>query len=267
MTLGTSQTLRLAFATQGQGPQLTLVPGWGLGAGAWRLAAHLLARHFTVHVVDLPGYGASPAAPGATLADLADGLAAVLPPRSMVCGWSLGALVALLAARRHPRTVARLVLVAGTASFVRRDGWGEALPPAQLAAFQASLAADPAALLKQFAGLIHQGDARRKDVLRALRGCLEDVPGGLPADPASLAQGLDLLASSDLRADLAAVDQPTLLVHGGADPLMPLAAAQRLARELPAATLSVFADSAHAPFASEPLRFAAEVTAFAGVAS
>ncbi|GAB2181944.1 pimeloyl-ACP methyl ester esterase BioH [Denitratisoma sp. agr-D3] len=258
-------TLSLAVNSQGQGPQLTLVHGWGLGSGAWALVSHLLAKHFTVHNVDLPGYGASPPAPGASLEDLADALAATLPPRAMVCGWSLGALVCLMAAQRHPDKIARLVLVGATASFVQREGWLEALPPAQLAAFMDGLAADPAALLKQFASLIHQGDAHMREAIRALRGCLAGAEGGLPADPASLRAGLALLGESDLRPLLSALRQPVLLIHGAADPLMPLAAAERLQDRLPTATLSVFADSAHAPFASDPLRFVRELTDFAGV--
>lgn len=253
--------VKLAVATQGAGPQLTLVPGWGLGAGAWRLPAHLLAQHFTVHVVDLPGHGASPPAPGATLADLADALAATLPPRAMVCGWSLGAMAAMLTAQRHPRRIARLALVGATASFIQRDSWPDALPPTQLDAFQAALAADPAALRKQFSSLIHQGDTRMKDAIRALRGCLDETP-----DAAALAQGLDWLATTDLRPILSDIHQPTLLIHGDADPLMPVTAARRLVQTLPDATLLEYAGSAHAPFAADPLRFVADVTAFAGVA-
>lgn len=256
--------MKLAVTAQGQGPQLTLVHGWGLGSGAWSLVAHLLAKHFSVQVVDLPGYGASPADDG-SLDDLADALADTLPPRAMVCGWSLGALVALRAAQRQPRKIARLVLVGATASFVQREGWPAALPSSQLAGFLAALEADPAALLKQFSALIHQGDARMREAIRATRNCLADAPGGLPADPASLKSGLELLGSTDLRSCLIEVQQPVLLIHGSVDPLMPLGAAEALRDALPDSRLSVFDDSAHAPFASDPLRFVREVCAFAGV--
>lgn len=258
--------MNLSISSQGQGPQLSLVHGWGLGDGAWALVSHLLAKHFTVNSVALPGYGASAAAPEAGLDALADALAETLPPRAMVCGWSLGALVCLKAAQRHPNKIARLVLVGVTASFVQREDWPEALPPAQLDAFMAGLAADPAALLKQFSSLIHQGDANMREAIRALRGCLSNAPGGLPADAATLGSGLALLGDSDLRPCLAEIHQPVLLIHGGQDPLMPLAAARRVQQMLPQATLSVFAASAHAPFASDPLRFVAELCDFAGVA-
>lgn len=254
--------MSLAVTSQGQGQQLTLVHGWGLGSGAWALVAHLLAKHFSVQIVDLPGYGNSPAQTQASLDDLADALADTLPPRAMVCAWSLGALVALKAAQRHPRKIARLVLVGATASFVQRDGWGHALPVAQLEQFLSDLDTDPAALLKQFSALIHQGDAHMRDAIRALRGCLAE---GLPADAASLRAGLEMLGSTDLRTMLEDVSQPVLLIHGAADPLMPLGAGEALAAALDDARLSIFETSAHAPFASDPLRFVREVCAFAGV--
>ncbi|HEY6896179.1 MAG TPA: alpha/beta fold hydrolase [Rhodocyclaceae bacterium] len=254
--------MTLAVHSQGEGPGLTLVHGWGLGSGAWALPAHLLAKHFTVHVADLPGYGVSAPQPEASLEDLADALAATLPPRAMLCGWSLGAQICLLCAQRHPRSVARLVLVGATASFLSRPAWDAALPVEQLGDFINRLEADPAALLKHFASLIHHGDARGRDALRALRGCLAE---GLPADAATLRAGLGLLGSNDLRPALAEIKQPALLIHGDADPLMPLAAAQRLAGLLADAQLDVFEGSAHAPFASDPVRFVEAVCRFAGI--
>ncbi len=254
--------MTLAVHTWGEGPQITLVHGWGLGRDAWSVAGHLLGKHFTVHRVDLPGYGDSPAQPDATLDDIADALADTLPPRSMLCGWSLGAMVCMAAAVRHPRKVARLVLVGATASFLQREGWEDGLPAAQLEAFQSGLAEDPAALLKQFSNLIHVGDAQARQAVRALRGCLAD---GLPADPDTLRTGLDLLASSDLRPLLDHIAQPTLLIHGSADPLMPVGAGERLLERLPSARLQIFEGNAHAPFASDPIAFVAAVAAFAGV--
>ena len=53
-----------------------------------------------------------------------------------------------------------------------------------------------------------------------------------------------------------AVRQATLLVHGEHDPLMPLAAAQWLAGHMPNARIEVFPGAAHAPFLSQPERFA-----------
>ena len=66
----------------------------------------------------------------------------------------------------------------------------------------------------------------------------------------------------DLRAELASVRTPTLLIHGERDPLMPLGAARWLAQTLPQTRLETFADAAHAPFLHDPDRFTALVGDF-----
>ena len=246
----------------GDGPNLTLVHGWGFGAAAWQPVVSLLADFFTVHVVDLPGYGATPPASGNTLESLADTLAESLPPRAMLCGCSLGAMVCMACAARHPRKVARMVLASGTASFVQREGWTEALPRAQLDQFIDQLEENPVALLKHYSTLMNHGDIHARELVRALR-----LREEIPADASTLRAGLELLGEVDLRRLATEVLQPTLLVHGSADAVMPSAAAQRLARLLYEGSVDIFEGSAHAPFASDPARFVDAVTAFAGVAS
>ncbi len=252
--------MTLAIHTNGDGPNLTLVHGWGLGSGALNNLAQALGEHFTVNRVDLPGYGDSPLTESQTIDTVADMLAATLPPRAMLCGWSLGAMVCLACAARHPSLVARLVLVGATASFVAREGWIEAMPVAQLDEFRAALKADSTRQLKRFANLIHQGAAQPREAQCYLSAI--DTPA---ASDAALQASLDLLAQSDLRPLLDTVRQPVLLVHGDADPLMPLAAAERLMMALPLARLEVFGGSSHAPFASDPARFVDSVLRFAGM--
>lgn len=254
--------MSLAQRSVGNGPNLTLVHGWGLGSRAWDRVAAQLAEHFTVNIVDLPGYGDSSPQPGASLDDLADALAHALPPRAMVCGWSLGAMVALACARRHPRRVARLVLVGATASFLVRDGWDAGVTPERLGDFFDELARDPAELLRHFSMLINVGDARPRETVRSFAPCLK---GDLPATTATLCAGLEMLGESDLRPWLAEVTQPALIIQGEADPLMPPPVGQRTADLLPGARLKTFAGCAHAPFASDPEAFVAAVCGFAGV--
>ena len=232
-------------------PPLVFLPGWCLGRGPLHAAIDPLHGQ----IFDLPGYRDAP-----LIDDFAAATAAIaerLQPGTTLGGWSLGAQLALAVAAHAPEKVGKLILVAGTASFVQRPGWPHAMPPATLAEFAAAIAADPEAMLPRFVGGFNRGDARAKEVTRQLLELADRRP---PA--ATLATGLNWLRDVDLQDIADKVKAPTLLIHGAVDPLMPLAAAEALAAAIPGARLEVFADCAHAPFISRPDEFLARLTAF-----
>ena len=45
--------------SHGSGAPLVLIHGWGMHGGIWDNVVPLLAQHFRVHCVDLPGHGYS----------------------------------------------------------------------------------------------------------------------------------------------------------------------------------------------------------------
>ncbi len=227
------------------------LPGWCVGRTPVSAAAEALGGS----IIDLPGYGNEP-----LIADFdaaVDAIADSLQPGTALGGWSLGAQVALAITARHPDKVGKLLLVAGTTSFVQRDGWPHGMPPAMLAEFAAGVAADVEAMLPRFVGGFNRGDARAKSVTAELLQLADPRPSG-----EVLATGLNWLRDVDLRTDASQVKAPTLLVQGAADPLMPLGAAQALAALIPGAQLAVFDDCAHAPFISCPDDFLARARSF-----
>lgn len=242
--------MSLHIETCGAGENLVLLHGWGMHGGVWGGVQEGLARHFRLHIVDLPGYGLSPPCVPYTLEHVTTLVAETLPERSYLCGWSLGGLVALEAARRFPEKVALLTLVASTPCFAQREDWRCAVAPGTLREFAAALESDYEGTLKRFLALQARGDEAAKMVLRTLRDSL--FTRGRPAAEA-LRGGLEILAETDLRARLGRV--PTLIVHGDRDLLSPLPAAQWLAQHLPGARLEVFHGAAHAPFLSHPNEF------------
>lgn len=229
---------------------LVMLPGWGLGRGP----LHATAETLGATIIDLPGYGETPANDDFDAAVAA--LAERLQPGTTLAGWSLGALLAQAVAARFPSKVGKLLLVAGTASFVRRDGWPDAMPPTVLEGFASAIAADAAPALRQFVAGFNRGDARARAVTAELLR--------MASPPASnvLLSGLNWLRDVDLRTEAALIAAPTLLVHGAADPLMPLAAGQALAALISGARLSVLDDCAHAPFLSRPADFVAAIAPF-----
>ena len=296
--------MKLSIASTGDGPDIALIHGWGIGTAAWDDLLELLTPRFRVHRVALPGYRstaegtaadriqkgswpgtrenphgstalavpagkAPPDAPSrpssagsastgsastpvdfiATAAAIAD----ALPVGCTLCGWSLGGLLALQAAALAPQRIARLVLCGATPAFMQREGWPQAQTPALLDGFAAALASDAAATLQRFIALLNQGDrATRANARTLARGLAADGP----ADGATLSRGLDWLRDVDLRAEVATIALPTLIIHGENDPLMPLSAACWLADALSQSRLEIFGGAAHAPFLNDRERFA-----------
>ncbi|MDE2585079.1 MAG: alpha/beta fold hydrolase, partial [Betaproteobacteria bacterium] len=241
-------------------PTIALLHGWGLDSRVWDELAAALDADFDLRRLDLPGYHGTPELADNSVAATVDWLLGQLPEGCTLVGWSLGALLAQHMASQAPEKIARLVLVAGTPCFTRGTDWPAGQPPELLATFSAAVQQQPDSVLSRFAALINQGDAQARAITRRLAP-LTRAP--LPA-PATLARGLEWLRDLDLRQLAPRLAQPCLLLHGDQDPLMPLAAAQWLAAQLPQASLEVFPGSAHSPFLADPERFARSLAAFAG---
>ena len=66
----------------------------------------------------------------------------------------------------------------------------------------------------------------------------------------------------DIRNDLHRITQPTLILHGEADAVVPVAEAYRLVNSLPNAKLVVLKGAGHVPTMTSPLEVAQEITNF-----
>jgi pimeloyl-[acyl-carrier protein] methyl ester esterase len=236
-----------------------LLHGWGMTPAVFDALADALRSSYVVHAMALPGYCAAPSAFPYSIEKLAESIAARAPERCCVAGWSLGAQVALEWARSQPRQVEALALLAATPSFVQRAGWSHAVEPAVFENFAENLERDRDATLARFASLQAHGDAAMKATATRLRACV-GRPAEIETD--TLRQGLGVLLDADLRASLRAVGQETLVVHGESDRLVPLAAGEYLAREMPHARLSTIPGASHAPFVSRPDAVAAALKDF-----
>lgn len=226
---------------------VVLLHGWGMNAGIWDDLSARLGARFRVHALDLPGYGATSACVPYTRQGLARAVARKAPARCHVVGWSLGGQVALAWAAAVPHQVEKLALIATTPCFVRRHDWPHAVEASVLTDFARALKTDYGGTLQRFLLLQVQGDARAIQVARQLRAAL--AAGAEPSIEV-LERGLEVLLKTDLHGRLGSVTQPALVLHGDRDILAPLAAGERLARELPSARVAVLHGAAHAPFIS-----------------
>jgi pimeloyl-[acyl-carrier protein] methyl ester esterase len=227
--------------------------GWGLNAAVWEPLAASLPAAARLLAPDLPGHGtrASEGRFGG-LEEAADRMAALLDGPATVVGWSLGGLLALTLAGRHPGKVARVVLVAATPRFVQAPDWPCAMRPEVLDAFARDLAVDYRATLTRFLALQVHGVPERAQTLRALKArCLQ-----APPHPKALAEGLEILRDTDLRPVLTLLQMPVHAVLGSLDTLVPAAVAGDLRRMRPGMAVAVLSGAGHAPLLSHPAQLA-----------
>ena len=242
----------LFVQTEGCGPDLVMLHGWGMHGGIWDGVAPQLTRHFRVHRIDLPGHGFSHALPLHSLENLAAGIAAYVPAHSIVCGWSLGGQIALTLARHWPDQVNQLVLVATTPCFTRRTDWPWGMDAATLRLFKENLDRQYLQTLQRFLTLQVRGGTDQTIVLAQLRERL--LQRGQPA-PQALQAGLQILLTSDLRTSLPHITQPVMLIHGENDVITPVNAAHWMQQQLPRAQFKPMVHCGHAPFLSYPDSF------------
>jgi pimeloyl-[acyl-carrier protein] methyl ester esterase len=249
----------LYIEQRGSGPDLVLLHGWGLHSGLFEPVVDVLAASYQLHLVDLPGHGRS-SMPECeyTLTNIAALIAEAVPANATWLGWSLGGRIALTAAA-NDHAISKLILVGANPCFVQRPDWPYAMPETELAQFATSLRDDYRATLQRFVAVQSRGSERGREELRRLRETLFDH--GEPAAEA-LAAGLQLLGDADLRPQLAAIKQPTLILHGERDTLAPLAAAEYTAAEMPNAKLVCIVGAGHAPFISHPQAFISAIKEF-----
>ncbi len=236
----------------GTGPDLVLLHGWAMHSGIWRNVRDQLAQHYRLHLVDLPGHGCSSACEAASLAQLAETIVSVLPEKAIICGWSLGGQVAMQLALQYPAQVSQLVLIATTPCFVQRSDWQWGMNAATLQLFVNNMAQNYKATINRFLSLQLSGSNDSNVVLAQLRQSFfeYDQPGS-----STLKAGLEILRSIDLRAQLAEISQPVLLLHGDNDVITDADAARWMHQQLPNSKLVIFANCGHAPFLSYPDQF------------
>lgn len=215
----------------------------------WGEFANQLSALSTVHVVDLPGHGHSAHTQPFDLANIAKTVTHALPMPAIWVGWSLGGMVAQLAALTNPTIVLGLGLIASSPCFVTREDWPNAMKPEVLAQFTTALSQDAEGTLQRFLALQAMGIPTAKQLATQLKQHLASRP---LAHPQTLSDGLAILKDEDLRTLLTQIQCPVSLIYGERDALVPAATAHWLKTALPQANLQLIAQSAHAPFLTHP---------------
>jgi len=237
---------------------LVLLHGWGLNAEVWRCVSEELASQFTLHLVDLPGYGRSRGFGAMSLDEMAQQVLDAAPQNAVWLGWSLGGLVASKIALDNPGRVSALVTVASSPCFSAQDAW-PGIKPEVLAGFQQQLSDDFQRTVERFLALQTMGTETARQDARTLKQTVLSLP--MP-DVEVLNGGLEILKTIDLREPLASLALPHLRMYGYLDGLVPRKVVPLLDNLWPESQSMVVAKAAHAPFISHPGEFCSALSAF-----
>ncbi|MCI4658888.1 alpha/beta fold hydrolase [Cryobacterium zhongshanensis] len=160
-----------------------------------------------------------------------------------VLGTSMGGYVALEVFRQAPERVAGLALVSTSA---RADSEQQVQSRERQSALvengQFGALVDAA-----FAGVVAAGHESDPVLLAAWRAMTTPVGAA-----AFLRQQRAVIQRTDLRALLPSIECPTAIIHGAADRLIPIDAAEETAAALPAAAFTVVEDAGHFLIQEQP---------------
>lgn len=217
-------------------PVLVLSNSIGATLEMWDAVLPALAGRYQVLRYDTRGHGRSetPAGP-ATIDDLADDLLGLLDAlgfaRAHIAGLSLGGMTAQFLAARHPGSIISLTLMATSAHL---PGNWEERATAVVANGMASIAdAVMARWLTPAFAAAHPAQAA------ALRDRF------VAQDPHGYAACCRAIAAMDLRAAIAAIAAPTLILAGADDPATPVPMMEDIRTRIPGAELVVIPRAAH----------------------
>lgn len=245
--------MNLHIETQGQGEDIVLLHGWGFHGDIWGPVVSNLKENYRVTCVDLPGYARSHQADDNSKANTLDEITAIVaqnvPDRATWAGWSLGGLLALNQAIKHPESINKLVLISSTPQFTQTDDWACAIPGEFLHSFEEELENDYQGIITRFLSLQARGCPDAREQIRELQAQIFKH-GHPPIE--TLRNGLALLQQTNLRPKLATVKIPTLLIAGEHDRLVPPAAIEATKQAIPDATSFIIHSAGHAPFLSHP---------------
>jgi pimeloyl-ACP methyl ester carboxylesterase len=249
---------RMFYTHDGSGEPVILLHPLGTSSWVWHLVQPILARQFSVYALDMLGAGDSEKPPRADYAlethahNVVAFMDAMQIPTAYVVGNSVGAVLTINEAGKHPDRVTRAVLV-GAPPWTSQDG-AQRLAQARQNGYDANG-------LPKLRSL-----AEQKVNMPGITELLADQMNGVRAKSGMWAQRtMEALCNYDVPSHLSAVKCPTLVVYGDRDAIRDKD--DRVAKGIPGARLHVIPDAGHIPQLERPEEVARVVADFLKQAS
>src|SRR5580692_1779022 len=236
-------------------PTIALLHGAGFDHTTWALHSRWFAHHgYGVLAPDLPGHGRSCGAPLPAIADMADWTAALLDAAgattAKLVGHSMGSLIALETAARHPARVSSLSLIGTAATMTVGPDLLKAAQANEVAAID-MVSIWGLGFQAELGGSLAPGLWMHSGAQRVLEQCR---PGVLFNDLSACNAYQGALAAA------AKVTVPTTFILGERDMMTPAKAGKTLAAAIPNAKTIVLPGAGHMMMVERPDELLAALT-------
>ena len=259
--------VRLHITDAGEGRPIILIHGWPLSDEMYEYQYNdLINAGFRAIGITLRGFGKSDKPYGTYNYDVhASDIKKVLNKldikNAVLGGFSMGGSIAIrYAARDNGTHISKLALFGAAAPiWTQRDDFKFNLPKSAVDDLIALNYKDRPKLLSDFAKIF---SATEKSLNEGIGNWLNSIC--LRASSYATAQCLIALRDTDLRADLAEITIPTLIMHGKKDKICSFELAEQMKARILNSHLVVFENSGHSLFLEETQKFNSELIKFAG---
>ena len=247
---------------KGRGRDVVLLHGWGMHGGIFGKFNDLLADDYQTHAIDLPGFGFSKEIKNDFSLDsltevIEKYIHNLVSPVSLI-GWSLGGLITQNILKRKNVDIDKVVLIASTPSFTKKEGWETAMDQSVFNGFSNDLKLDYKKTLKRFISLQTRGSNLARNEMREINEKL--LSHGEP-NLKALQVGLNILSNADLRsADINKTQ--VMVVLGERDTLVPLSVINEFKKQYSNLKELIIEKTGHAPFISHPKLCAEKIKNF-----
>lgn len=264
------EEIQLSYKDYGNGRPVVLIHGWPVSKDMWEYQIDdLVNAGLRVIKYDRRGFGKSDKPwDGYDYDTLTDDLHAILEKLDLqdavLVGFSMGGGEAVRYISRYGSggRVSKIILVSAVVPFLgQTENNPDGVPQKVFAEILEQLKEDRIAFLstfgEQFFGVGLLKHPVSKPYLEYFRGLAE------VALPRATQQCAIAFANTDFRADVAAVNVPTLIIHGDADATVPIkASSDRTAKAIPHAVYKVYEGAPHGLFFTDRKRLNEDIIDF-----
>ena len=255
-------------------PLALLIHGWSSSSFTWAPVLPSLVKRYRCVAIDLPGFGESPAPHSTpTIAGYADLAANIIGKRSdkpvLVLGHSMGGQIAATLAIAHSELVERMVLLNPSLSGRLSARVNMLLAPHVLAErlpfmewliyILAQTPLDYTDYLLKPSNFAERANVSKADYARIRADARRRGQGRIRA------ACFGAMRDGDLRGQLRRIEQPSLVIWGAEDNIVPLRDAGAVADEWPRADLRLIPNAGHWPQFEQPEPTLRHIAQFLGL--